>query len=64
MLGEQKKFKPMKFIRDIYAAKKATGQPVISLEFFPPKTAEGDRALFEKHLPALLAARPDFYRAS
>ena len=50
----------MKFIRDIYAAKKATGQPVISLEFFPPKTAEGDRALFEKHLPALLAARPDF----
>jgi len=60
MLGEQKKFKPMKFIRDIYAAKKATGQPVISLEFFPPKTAEGDRALFEKHLPALLAARPDF----
>lgn len=50
----------MKFIRDIYAAKKATGQPVISLEFFPPKTAEGDRALFEKHLPALLAAHPDF----
>jgi len=50
----------VKFIRDIYAAKKATGQPVISLEFFPPKTAEGDRALFEKHLPALLAAHPDF----
>ncbi len=50
----------MKFIRDIYAAKQATGQPVISLEFFPPKTDEGDRALFEKHLPALLAAHPDF----
>ncbi|MEI7533034.1 MAG: methylenetetrahydrofolate reductase [NAD(P)H] [Verrucomicrobiae bacterium] len=50
----------MKFIRDIYAAKQATGQPVISLEFFPPKTAEGERALFEKHLPALMAARPDF----
>ena len=50
----------MKFIRDIYAAKRATGQPVLSLEFFPPKTDEGDRALFEKQIPALLAARPDF----
>ena len=50
----------MKFIRDIYAEKKAAGQPVISLEFFPPKTDEGDRSLFEKQIPALLAARPDF----
>ena len=50
----------MKFIRDIYAAKLAARQPVISLEFFPPKTGDGDRALFEKYLPALLAARPDF----
>ena len=50
----------MKFIRDIFAAKQATGQPVVSLEFFPPKTDDGDRALFEKHLPALRAARPDF----
>jgi methylenetetrahydrofolate reductase (NADPH) len=50
----------VKFIRDIYAAKRATGQPVLSLEFFPPKTDEGDRALFEKQIPALLAARPDF----
>ena len=50
----------MKFIRDIYAAKKAAGQPVVSLEFFPPKTPEGDRALLEKHIPALLATRPDF----
>ena len=50
----------MKFIRDIYAAKQATKQPVISLEFFPPKTDDGDRALFGKNLPALLAARPDF----
>ena len=50
----------MKFIRDIYAAKQATGQPVISLEFFPPKTDDGDRVLFEKHIPALLATRPDF----
>ena len=50
----------MKFIRDIFAEKKAAGQPVVSFEFFPPKTSEGDRALFEKQIPALLAARPDF----
>lgn len=50
----------MKFIRDIFAEKKSTGKPVVSFEFFPPKTAEGDRALLEKHIPALLAVRPDF----
>lgn len=50
----------MKFIRDIYAAKSATRHPVISLEFFPPKTDEGDRNLFDRQIPALLAARPDF----
>jgi methylenetetrahydrofolate reductase (NADPH) len=50
----------MEFIRDIYAAKRAAGKPVISFEFFPPKTDEGDRNLFEKALPALLQARPDF----
>jgi methylenetetrahydrofolate reductase (NADPH) len=50
----------MKFIRDLYAARQTTGQPVISLEFFPPKTGEGDRALFEKQIPALLAAQPDY----
>ncbi len=50
----------MQFIRDILAQKKAAGKPVVSFEFFPPKTDEGDRALLEKHIPALLAARPDF----
>jgi methylenetetrahydrofolate reductase (NADPH) len=50
----------MRFIRDIYAEKMAAKRPVISLEFFPPKTDEGDRALLEKQIPALLAARPDF----
>lgn len=50
----------MRFIRDIYAEKMAAQKPVISLEFFPPKTDEGDRALLEKQIPALLAARPDF----
>ncbi len=50
----------MQFIRDIYAAKKAAGQPVISFEFFPPRTDEGDRNLLEKHIPALAQAAPDF----
>jgi len=50
----------MQFIRDIYAAKRAAGQPVVSLEFFPPKTEEGERNLIEKHIPALALARPDF----
>src|SRR5208337_2844135 len=40
--------------------KMAAKQPVISFEFFPPKTDEGDRALLEKQIPALMAARPDF----
>ena len=50
----------MRFIRDILAEKKAAAKPVVSFEFFPPKTDEGDRALFEKHIPALLAGKPDF----
>ena len=50
----------MKLIRDVLAEKKAAGQPVVSFEFFPPKTDDGDRALLDKHIPALLAARPDF----
>lgn len=50
----------MKFIRDILAEKQAAGKPVVSFEFFPPKTDDGDRTLLEKQIPALLAARPDF----
>ncbi|MGA2279227.1 MAG: methylenetetrahydrofolate reductase [NAD(P)H] [Verrucomicrobiota bacterium] len=50
----------MQFIRDIYAAKRAAGRPVISFEFFPPKTDEGDRHLLEKQIPALLEAKPDY----
>jgi len=50
----------MQFIRDIYAAKRASGQPVISFEFFPPRTVEGEHNLLEKHIPALAQARPDF----
>ena len=50
----------MQFIRDIYAAKKATGRPVVSLEFFPPKTDEGNRNLLERQIPALRALNPDY----
>jgi len=50
----------MQFIRDIYATKRTAQKPVISFEFFPPKTGEGDRNLLEKQIPALLQAKPDF----
>jgi methylenetetrahydrofolate reductase (NADPH) len=49
----------MQFIRDIYANRQ-TKRPVISFEFFPPRTAEGERNLLEKHIPALAQAKPDF----
>lgn len=50
----------MRFIRDIFTEKKAAGKPVISFEFFPPKTDEGDRNLLEKQIPLLFATHPDF----
>jgi methylenetetrahydrofolate reductase (NADPH) len=50
----------MQLIRDIYAAKRAAGKPVISFEFFPPKTEEGDKNLLEKTIPALLRTKPDY----
>src|SRR3954470_5772229 len=50
----------MQFVRDIYAKKGAAGQPVISFEFFPPRTEEGDRALLEKTIPALMQTGPDY----
>jgi methylenetetrahydrofolate reductase (NADPH) len=50
----------MQFIRDIYAAKRAAKKLVVSFEFFPPKTDEGDRNLLENQIPALLETRPDF----
>src|ERR1700746_1736916 len=50
----------MQLVRDIYATKAASRQPVTSVVFFPPKTPEGDRALLEKTLPALLQTRPDY----
>ena len=50
----------MQLVRDIYAARRAGDRPVISFEFFPPKTDEGDRTLLEKTLPALSETNPDY----
>ncbi|HWN96905.1 MAG TPA: methylenetetrahydrofolate reductase [NAD(P)H] [Methylomirabilota bacterium] len=49
----------MQFIRDIHSARRGKA-PVISFEFFPPKTDEGDRNLLEKTIPALMKLKPDF----
>jgi methylenetetrahydrofolate reductase (NADPH) len=50
----------MQFIRDIYAEARLAGRPVLSLEFFPTKTEEGERTLLEKTLPALMAIKPAY----
>src|SRR5437764_12849951 len=47
-------------IRAIHAAKRKAQRPVISFEFFPPKTPEGDENLLQKTIPALLQLRPDY----
>ena len=49
----------MRFIRDIFAAARGA-RPVISFEFFPTKTPEGERTLLEKTIPALGQLKPDF----
>ena len=48
------------FLTEINATARRAGKPVISFEFFPPKTDEGERNFFEKTLPALLALNPGF----
>src|SRR5262245_65636539 len=50
----------MELIRDIHARNDRNGRPVISFEFFPPKTEDGDRNLLEKTVPALMKLNPDF----
>ena len=49
----------MQFIRDIHNARRGQA-PVVSFEFFPPKTDEGDRNLLQKTIPALMQLKPDF----
>lgn len=50
----------MQLIRDIFASRRSTGRPVLSFEFFPTKTVEGERTLMEKTIPALGALKPDY----
>jgi len=50
----------IQFIRDIFGAAQRTNRPVVSFEFFPTKTDEGERCLLEKTIPALAQLRPDF----
>ena len=50
----------MPLIRDIFAGARTPRRPVISFEFFPTKTPEGERTLFEKTIPALAQLKPDF----
>jgi methylenetetrahydrofolate reductase (NADPH) len=50
----------MRFIRDIFADARRAPRPVISFEFFPTRTPEGERTLLEKAIPALGRLKPDF----
>ncbi len=50
----------MRLIRDIYFDAQLARRPVISFEFFPTKTPEGERTLLEKTIPALSPLKPDF----
>jgi methylenetetrahydrofolate reductase (NADPH) len=50
----------IQYIRDIFATAQVTRRPVVSFEFFPTKTAEGERTLMERTIPALRALGPDF----
>lgn len=51
---------PIRQLRDVYRDARGAGRPVVSFEFFPPKTPEGDAALLERTVPALRAFQPDF----
>jgi len=50
----------MRFIRDIFAEAREAGEVVVSCEFFPTKTPEGERSLLEKTIPRLKSVGPAF----
>jgi len=47
-------------IHDILSTARQARRPVVSFEFFPTKTDEGERALLEQTIPALRQLSPDF----
>lgn len=50
----------IRLIKEIHDEARITGKPVISFEFFPPKTPAGTDSFFDSTLPALFATKPDF----
>ena len=52
---------PIRPIREIYKEKRERGQPVVSIELFPPKTPSAEESLYDRALPRLAAVRPDFF---
>jgi methylenetetrahydrofolate reductase (NADH) len=50
----------MRLIREVYQAARSAKRPVVSFEFFPTKTPEGERTLLEKTIPTLGQLKPDF----
>jgi methylenetetrahydrofolate reductase (NADPH) len=50
----------IQYIRDIFEAAQVARRPVVSFEFFPTKSEEGERVLFEKTIPALRDLNPGF----
>src|SRR5262249_15268380 len=51
----------IELIRGIFERARVFDRPVLSFEFFPTKTDDGERALWEKTLPALRELNPDFW---
>ncbi len=47
-------------IHDLHVEAAASGKPAISVEFFPPKTEEGERTLFATTLPELMKVNPSY----
>jgi methylenetetrahydrofolate reductase (NADPH) len=50
----------IRHIRDAFADSRVARRPVLSFEFFPTKTADGERSLLETTIPALCELHPDF----
>ena len=50
----------IQLIRDIFERARAHCRPVLSFEFFPTKSEEGERVLLGKTIPALRELHPDF----
>jgi methylenetetrahydrofolate reductase (NADPH) len=50
----------IQFIRDIFETARVARRPVLSFEFFPTKSVDGERALLDKTIPALGTLNPDF----